>query len=81
MNADILRSGIALLAGTMICASPASGAETSPLVLETKIPLGKIIGRIDHFAFDPMRQRLYVAERHRRRESQEGHGYPVEGAS
>jgi YVTN family beta-propeller protein len=37
-------------------------AEPVPLVLETKIPLGDVTGRIDHFALDPGRQRLFVAE-------------------
>ncbi|HWE76533.1 MAG TPA: hypothetical protein VG328_25440 [Stellaceae bacterium] len=33
-----------------------------PLVLEAKIPLGAVTGRIDHFAIDHARQRLFVAE-------------------
>ena len=33
-----------------------------PLVLEAKIPLGAVSGRIDHFAVDLARQRLFVAE-------------------
>ena len=39
-------------------------AQTSvaPLVLETKIPLGQVRGRIDHLAIDAKRQRLFVAE-------------------
>ncbi len=37
-------------------------AEPPPLTLETKIPLGEVKGRIDHFAVDPGRQRLFVAE-------------------
>jgi len=32
------------------------------LVLEAKIPLGAVKGRIDHMAFDPGRKRLFVAE-------------------
>ena len=51
-----LRTGIALLA---VCAGTLH-AET--LVLETKIPLGNVRGRIDHLAYDAGRQRLYVAE-------------------
>src|SRR5215510_9349320 len=40
-----------------------SGAEAqAPLVLEAKIPLGEVRGRIDHMAFDPARRRLFVAE-------------------
>src|SRR5258705_2494104 len=39
-------------------------AQTSgvPLVLETKIPLGDVSGRIDHLSIDAKRQRLFVAE-------------------
>jgi DNA-binding beta-propeller fold protein YncE len=33
-----------------------------PLVLEAKIPLGEVSGRIDHIAIDMKRQRLFVAE-------------------
>jgi DNA-binding beta-propeller fold protein YncE len=41
----------------------AAPAKTIPeLVLESKIPLGAVKGRIDHMAFDPGRKRLYVAE-------------------
>jgi DNA-binding beta-propeller fold protein YncE len=39
-----------------------SAPEAAPLAVETKISLGDIAGRIDHLAFDPTRQRLYVAE-------------------
>lgn len=41
---------------------PASGADSAPLVLEAKIPLGTVRGRIDHMAYDASRQYLYVAE-------------------
>jgi DNA-binding beta-propeller fold protein YncE len=37
-------------------------AEPGPLVLEAKIPLGKVDGRIDHLAVDVRRKRLFVAE-------------------
>jgi DNA-binding beta-propeller fold protein YncE len=40
----------------------AAYAPTPSLELETKIPLGKVNGRIDHFAVDLGRQRLFVAE-------------------
>jgi YVTN family beta-propeller protein len=39
---------------------PAAAAE--PLQLEAKIPLGKVVGRIDHMAFDLAHHRLFVAE-------------------
>ncbi|MDY0884711.1 YncE family protein [Dongia soli] len=37
-------------------------AETSPLVLETRIPLADVAGRIDHLAVDLQQGRLFVAE-------------------
>jgi YVTN family beta-propeller protein len=37
-------------------------AADRPLVREAKIPLGSVVGRIDHLAFDPERERLFVAE-------------------
>jgi DNA-binding beta-propeller fold protein YncE len=37
-------------------------AEDVPLVLDAKIPLGAVSGRIDHMAIDLARQRLFVAE-------------------
>src|SRR6266550_612561 len=52
-----------LLIVTMVV--PAAGdAQTfgAPLVLEAKIPLGEVSGRIDHLAIDVKRQRLFVAE-------------------
>jgi YVTN family beta-propeller protein len=48
------------LAATFGIAAPAP-AEPA-LVLEAKIPLGDVSGRIDHMAFDAARQRLFVAE-------------------
>jgi YVTN family beta-propeller protein len=53
----------AMLAGAAIVVGVrAWGEAPAPLVLETKIPLGPVSGRIDHFAVDPGRQRLFVAE-------------------
>jgi DNA-binding beta-propeller fold protein YncE len=40
----------------------AQSADTGPLQLESKIPLGDVRGRIDHMAVDLKRQRLFVAE-------------------
>src|SRR5262249_38138060 len=40
----------------------AQTAESLPLDLEAKIPLGEVAGRIDHLAIDLSRQRLFVAE-------------------
>ena len=53
--------GTALLAITVLPA-PVRAADAPPLTLEAKIPLGDVSGRIDHLAFDPTRERLYVAE-------------------
>ncbi len=41
--------------------SPVAGADP-PLILESKIPLGDVQGRIDHLAIDLSRHRLFVAE-------------------
>jgi hypothetical protein len=54
-------AGIVALANTAGQAS-AQSADTGPLQLETKIPLGDVRGRIDHMAVDLKRQRLFVAE-------------------
>jgi len=57
----------AALAGAMALANTAGqasaqSADTGPLQLEAKIPLGEVRGRIDHMAVDLKRQRLFVAE-------------------
>jgi YVTN family beta-propeller protein len=46
----------------LLLAGPGSAADLPPLSLEAKIPLGTVAGRIDHFAVDPDRQLLFVAE-------------------
>ena len=51
-----------LLVAMGLAVSAPSPAAEPPLVLETKIPLGAVVGRIDHFAIDRARQRLFVAE-------------------
>ncbi len=40
----------------------AQSATAQPLTLETKIPLGNVSGRIDHFAYDAADRLLFVAE-------------------
>jgi len=50
-----------------LCAAALSSSgeelrQTNPLELKFKIPLGDVIGRIDHMAVDLNRQRLFVAE-------------------
>jgi DNA-binding beta-propeller fold protein YncE len=62
-----LRTILAVLGGVLALAATAGQAfaetaETSPLQLEAKIPLGSVRGRIDHIAVDLKRQRLFVAE-------------------
>jgi YVTN family beta-propeller protein len=54
---------VGILAVAVAAGGSATRAEEpQPLVLEAKIPLGDVKGRIDHFAFDPGRKRLFVAE-------------------
>jgi YVTN family beta-propeller protein len=48
------------LAAMLLGAMP--GRAEAPLVLEAKIPLGAVSGRIDHMAIDLARRRLFVAE-------------------
>jgi DNA-binding beta-propeller fold protein YncE len=54
----------AILLIVMMMAPAVAEAQTAgaPLVLEVKIPLGEVSGRIDHLAVDLGRQRLFVAE-------------------
>lgn len=52
----------ALLAVLAAAAQAAAAASQLPLELEKKIPLGRISGRIDHFAFDAEGGRLFLAE-------------------
>ena len=54
-------SAAALLAG-MSLTTQSHAADAVPLLLEAKIPLGAVSGRIDHLAVDLARQRLFVAE-------------------
>jgi hypothetical protein len=54
---------ILLLGASLMWAAPAvAQTMVTPLVLETKIPLGNVSGRIDHLGVDVKRQRLFVAE-------------------
>jgi YVTN family beta-propeller protein len=56
---SILLTAASLMWPAAVVAQTAAGA---PLVLETKIPLGQVSGRIDHLGIDVKRQRLFVAE-------------------
>jgi YVTN family beta-propeller protein len=58
----MLVRGLALLMGMLMSNSAAAQTPPAPLVLEAKIPLGEVGGRIDHLAVDLKRQRLFVAE-------------------
>jgi YVTN family beta-propeller protein len=62
-----LRTIVAAVAGVVALVTaagqaPAQSADTGPLQLESKIPLGEVRGRIDHMAVDLKRHRLFVAE-------------------
>jgi DNA-binding beta-propeller fold protein YncE len=50
----------AIFLGSLAMVAPARGADV--LVLEAKIPLGTVAGRIDHMAVDLAHRRLFVAE-------------------
>jgi hypothetical protein len=56
------RAACLIAALTSLVAAPAYAGEPALLVLEKKIPLGKVSGRIDHLAIDVDRQRLFVTE-------------------
>lgn len=53
---------IAAAIGALGLLALTGAAPSPPLVLEAKIPLGEVKGRIDHMAVDLKRQRLFVAE-------------------
>jgi hypothetical protein len=56
----VKRLSLLLAAAALICAAAARAEE--PLLLESKIPLPDVAGRIDHMAIDLERQRLFIAE-------------------
>ena len=56
-SVELLLAGVGVAFCSMIFA-----ADPAPLVLEGKIALGNVSGRIDHLAVDLARQRLFVAE-------------------
>src|SRR5438874_12685595 len=53
---------ILMIAMAMLPAVAEAQTAGAPLVLEAKIPLGDVSGRIDHLSIDLKRQRLFVAE-------------------
>src|SRR3954453_3789154 len=59
------RRAASIIGMALLWALPSTAAdadERALLVLEQKIPLGKVSGRIDHLGVDPDRHRLFVAE-------------------
>jgi DNA-binding beta-propeller fold protein YncE len=58
----VFARAILLIAGLMAPAAVMAETTGAPLVLETKIPLGEVSGRIDHLGIDVKRRRLFVAE-------------------
>jgi DNA-binding beta-propeller fold protein YncE len=58
----VLTCAILLLALIMLPAAGSAQISSPPFVLERKIPLGEVSGRIDHLSIDLKRQRLFVAE-------------------
>jgi hypothetical protein len=57
-----LRSLFAAALAAVAWSGTAVAQSAAPLRLETKIPLGKVAGRIDHLAVDLKRNRMFVAE-------------------
>jgi hypothetical protein len=55
-------AGLCLAPLLMSGGSAQPRAEAQPLVMERRIALHNVAGRIDHLAVDPARQRLFVAE-------------------
>jgi YVTN family beta-propeller protein len=58
----VFTRAILLIAMAMLPTVAEAQSDGAPLVLETKIALGEVSGRIDHLAIDMNRQRLFVAE-------------------
>src|ERR1700730_9080385 len=58
----MLARAILLIVMMMVPAAGEAQTAEAPLVLEAKIPLSEVSGRIDHLAIDLQRQRLFVAE-------------------
>ena len=58
----MLRWAILLAASLIWPAATSAQTASPPLILEAKIPLGQVSGRIDHLGLDLERQRRLVAE-------------------
>ncbi len=57
-----LASAFAIAGGLLGPATAMAQTAAQPLLLERKIPIGEVRGRIDHLGIDIKRQRLFVAE-------------------
>jgi DNA-binding beta-propeller fold protein YncE len=62
MKRYFIAMAILVAAGLMSSAAAMAQTTGALLVLETKIPLGQVSGRIDHLGIDLKRRRLFVAE-------------------
>jgi hypothetical protein len=58
----VLARAVVVAASLIAPAVAATQTTDAPLVLEEKIPLGEVSGRIDHLSIDLARRRLFVAE-------------------
>jgi DNA-binding beta-propeller fold protein YncE len=58
----VVVSAVFLATGLLWSVTVTAQTADAPLLLETKIPLGQVSGRIDHLGIDLKRQRLFVAE-------------------
>jgi DNA-binding beta-propeller fold protein YncE len=58
----VLARAVVVAASLIAPAAAATQTTDAPLVLEKKIPLGEVSGRIDHLGIDLARRRLFVAE-------------------
>jgi DNA-binding beta-propeller fold protein YncE len=58
----VLRWAILLAASLIWPATTSAQTASPPLILDAKIPLGEVSGRIDHLGIDVKRQRLLIAE-------------------
>lgn len=61
-TAQLIDVALRLLGAVATTSFTTAANAQEPLVLERKIPLGKVSGRIDHFALDAKGHRLFLAE-------------------
>jgi DNA-binding beta-propeller fold protein YncE len=58
----LIAMAVLVAACPMLLLTTMAQTASPPLVLESKIPLGEVSGRIDHLGIDLKRQRLFIAE-------------------